>query len=81
MSNDQTAPKPTCEFAERRGNDRRKRDVPMPAGEDRRKGDRREGVNTFMMKDRPWWLQVQYADETSANESHIDLKPINRDEP
>ncbi|WP_019528170.1 hypothetical protein [Dasania marina] len=47
-------------FGDRRlDNDRRRQKLPMPAGLDRRAGSRRE--KAFQHK--PWWLNVDYAEE------------------
>lgn len=47
-------------FSDRRARtDRRKNDLPIPAGLDRREGGRR---NQYF-KSNEWWLEVDYADE------------------
>ncbi|MEH6557912.1 MAG: hypothetical protein V7459_01415 [Oceanicoccus sp.] len=48
-------------FSDRRDDrrDRRKNDLPIPAGLDRRMNSRRNG----QFHSREWWLRVDYADE------------------
>lgn len=47
-------------FGDRRaGRDRRRQNLPMPAGLDRRKGGRRNRAFSAQ----PWWLRISYAEE------------------
>jgi hypothetical protein len=49
----------------RRSTDRRKQNLPVPAGLDRRQGSRRE----HNFKAKPWWLQVDYSEELTSNKA------------
>ena len=66
-------------FSDRRaGNDRRKHQLPMPAGLDRRDDSRR----SRSFQSQPWWLSIDYAHELVAEKpemkAHIEFERPNR---